>query len=211
MKRFLVADDHPLFREAIIGALQGRFSDLIVAEADSITSMMIELKASPEFDLVLLDLTMPGGDLFNGLQVLKDNYPDMPVIVVSATENVEVIAQAMSFGASGFVPKSTPTSDIVEALLAVLDGNTWVPEAIREQLQEVDENVTEMVRQFKELTPKQMQVLRFVRAGMMNKQIAHEMNVTEATVKAHISAILKKLNINTRTQAVLLMDKLQIS
>ncbi|AXR06412.1 response regulator transcription factor [Salinimonas sediminis] len=211
MTQILVADDHPLFREALRGALAPYFKDTEILEAESLDSMMAVLDEQRNVSLVLLDLTMPGGEYFNGLITVREAYPDIPVAVVSASEGIEVVAQVMSLGAQGFIPKSAPTKDIAQAIIRITEGHTWVPEAMQAELEAVNEELAQLLQRFRELTPKQIQVLSFLRAGLMNKQIAHEMNVTEATIKAHISAILRKLEINTRTQAVLLMDKLQLS
>lgn len=211
MTRILVADDHPLFREALSGALAPYFEGADIAEADSLDSALSVLASSADVDLILLDLNMPGGEYFNGLISIKEAYPMIPVAVISAAESVEVVAQVMSLGAQGFIPKSTPTKDIAQAIVAIRSGENWLPQGMKEELEKVDDDLKFLLQRFRELTPKQIQVLSYLRAGLMNKQIAHEMNVTEATIKAHISAILRKLEINTRTQAVLLMDKLQVS
>lgn len=211
MTRILVADDHPLFREALSAALEPYFKDAEILEADSLESMMTVLTENHHIDLLLLDLNMPGGEYFNGLISVKDIYPELPVAVISANESIDVVAQVMGLGAEGFIPKSSPTKQIAEAIVTIKGGENWVPEEMKADLENVDEELTQLLKRFRELTPKQIQVLSFLRAGLMNKQIAHEMNVTEATIKAHISAILRKLEINTRTQAVLLMDKLQFS
>lgn len=211
MTRILVADDHPLFREALSAALEPYFQEADILEADSLDSMMEVLSNNVNIDLLLLDLNMPGGEYFNGLITVKDAYPELPVAVISANESIDVVAQVMGLGAEGFIPKSSPTKEIASAIVAIKDGENWVPPAMKEELQNVDEELAQLLKRFRELTPKQIQVLSFLRAGLMNKQIAHEMNVTEATIKAHTSAILRKLEINTRTQAVLLMDKLKFS
>ena len=211
MTRILVADDHPLFREALSAALEPYFKDAEILEADSLESMMTVLTENHHIDLLLLDLNMPGGEYFNGLISVKDVYPELPVAVISANESIDVVAQVMGLGAQGFIPKSSPTKQIAEAIVTIKGGENWVPEEMKADLENVDEELTQLLKRFRELTPKQIQVLSFLRAGLMNKQIVHEMNVTEATIKAHISAILRKLEINTRTQAVLLMDKLQFS
>ncbi|MEG3768794.1 response regulator transcription factor [Alteromonas sp. 14N.309.X.WAT.G.H12] len=211
MTRILVADDHPLFREALSAALEPHFKDAEILEADSLESTLKVLGENDQVDLLLLDLNMPGGEYFNGLISVKDSYPALPIAVISANESIEVVAQVMGLGAEGFIPKSTPTAQIAEAIITVKDGGSWVPETMKDELENVDEEMTTLLKRFRELTPKQIQVLSYLRAGLMNKQIAHEMNVTEATIKAHISAILRKLEINTRTQAVLLMDKLQFN
>ena len=211
MMQILVADDHPLFREALRGALTPYFEDTEILEADSLDTMLSVLNEQREIELILLDLTMPGAEYFNGLISVREAYPDIPVAVVSATEGIEVVAQVMSLGAQGFIPKSTPTKDIAQAIMHITKGGTWIPESMQAELESVNAEMAQLLQRFRELTPKQIQVLSFLRAGLMNKQIAHEMNVTEATIKAHISAILRKLEINTRTQAVLLMDKLQLT
>ncbi|WP_137167128.1 response regulator transcription factor [Salinimonas lutimaris] len=210
MTQILVADDHPLFREALRGALAPYFKDAEILEADSLESAMTTLNSQRAINLVLLDLTMPGAEYFNGLITIREAYPDLPIAVVSASEGVEVVAQVMSLGAQGFIPKSSPTKEMADAIMKITQGETWVPESMQAELEAVNEELATLLQRFRELTPKQIQVLSFLRAGLMNKQIAHEMNVTEATIKAHISAILRKLEINTRTQAVLLMDKLQL-
>lgn len=211
MTRILVADDHPLFREALSNALMPYFENAHIVEAESLDSALHALASGEEMDLILLDLNMPGGEYFNGLISIKEAYPMTPVAVISAAESVEVVAQVMSLGAQGFIPKSTPTKSIAEAIVSIRAGNNWLPDGMQEELEKVDDDLKLLLQRFRELTPKQIQVLSYLRAGLMNKQIAHEMNVTEATIKAHISAILRKLEINTRTQAVLLMDKLQVS
>lgn len=209
--RFVIADDHPLFREALTAALTPLFDGLSVIEADSTDALFDVLKRNDNVDLLLLDLSMPGSNWFDTLATAKERLPDLPIVMVSANDDIDVISQAMALGASGYIPKSTPTRSIAEAIDIVLGGEQWLPASIAERLTDHSSNMSDMLERFKELTPKQLLVLRYVRSGMMNKQIAHEMNVTEATVKAHISAALKKLDINTRTQAVLLMDKLQIN
>ena len=211
MKRILVADDHPLYREALKGALGPYFENAEISETDCLDGALKQLQQGQPVDLILLDLNMPGGEYYNGLITIRNEFPDIPVAVVSASEGVEVVAQVMSLGAQGFIPKSTPTKQLAEAINQISSGETWLPEAMREELDKVDDDLKDLLTRFRELTPKQIQVLSYLRAGLMNKQIAHEMNVTEATIKAHISAILRKLEINTRTQAVLLMDKLQIN
>ena len=209
--KFIIADDHPLFREALSGALTPKFEGLEVLDADS-TDALIELLArNNDADLLLLDLSMPGANWFETLATVKERYPALPIVMVSANDDIDVISQAITLGAKGYITKATPTKIIADAINAVLSGEQWLPANIAEKMTFNSGNMNDMLERFKELTPKQVLVLKYVRAGMMNKQIAHEMNVTEATVKAHISAALKKLDINTRTQAVLLMDKLQIN
>lgn len=211
MTRILVADDHPLFREALSGALEPYFQNAQIIEAGSLDDALDKLNQFDSVDLVLLDLNMPGGEYFNGIISLREQYPDIPIGVVSGSDSVEVVAQVMILGAQGFIPKVTPTREIAQAIMDMIGGKKWLPEGMEADLETVDDELKLLLQRFRELTPKQIQVLSFLRSGLMNKQIAHEMNVTEATIKAHISAILRKLEINTRTQAVLLMDKLQLN
>lgn len=211
MTRILVADDHPLFREALSGALEPYFENAQIIQAGSLDDAVSKLKEFEGIELVLLDLNMPGGEYFNGLITLREQYPSIPVGVISGSDTVEVVAQVMSLGAQGFIPKVSETREIAQAIVDIIGGKKWLPQGMEEQLEKVDDELKLLLQRFRELTPKQIQVLSYLRAGLMNKQIAHEMNVTEATIKAHISAILRKLEINTRTQAVLLMDKLQLS
>lgn len=209
--RFVIADDHPLFREALSSALKPLFEGLEVLEVGSAAGLIELISKNNNIDLLLLDLSMPGANWFDTLISVKQRFPGLPIVMVSANDDIDVISQAITLGASGYITKSTPTDSIAEAIDIVLSGEQWLPVEIAAQMTEHSGDMNDMLHRFKELTPKQVSVLKFVRAGLMNKQIAHELNVTEATVKAHISAALKKLNINTRTQAVLLMDKLQIN
>jgi DNA-binding NarL/FixJ family response regulator len=211
MTRILVADDHPLFREALSGALGPYFENAQILEAGSLDAALAVLNEYDGIELVLLDLNMPGGEYFNGIITLREQYPNIPIGVVSGSDTVEVVAQVMSLGAQGFIPKVSATREMAQAIVDIIAGKKWLPEGMEDELEKVDDELKLLLQRFRELTPKQIQVLSFLRAGLMNKQIAHEMNVTEATIKAHISAILRKLEINTRTQAVLLMDKLQLS
>ena len=211
MRRILIADDHPLFREALSGALKPYFENLQILEAGNLTEALSKLNEFDGIELILLDLNMPGGEYFNGIIALREQYPSIPIGVISGSDSIEVVAQVMGLGAQGFIPKVTATQEIAQAIVDMIDGKEWLPEGMAGELEKVDDELKLLLQRFRELTPKQIQVLSYLRSGLMNKQIAHEMNVTEATIKAHISAILRKLEINTRTQAVLLMDKLQLN
>ncbi|MEH6712925.1 MAG: response regulator transcription factor [Paraglaciecola polaris] len=210
MAKFLIADDHPLFREALVGALSPLFEEIEILQSDSLDSTLTTLQENPDIDLILLDLHMPGCENFYGLIRVTQDYPQIPVAVVSASDSIEVVSYVMSFGAKGFVPKSTPTLLIADALRAIMNGETWLTDELRVQIAEIDGDEINLAQKIAELTPKQFQVLKLIHDGLLNKQIAHELNVTEATVKAHISAVFRKLDVNTRTQAVLLLKKLSL-
>lgn len=207
MEKFLIADDHPLFREALKGALTPIFESIQFVEAYDLNSTEQALAEHSDTDLVLLDLNMPGCDDLYGLMQVCHRFPDIPVAVISATESPNVIYQAMSIGAKAFIPKSSATALIADAIRVVLNGQTWIPDALSNELNSISAEQRELADKVSQLTSKQFQVLTLLQSGKLNKQIAHEMGVTEATIKAHISAILKKLNVNNRTQAVLLAER----
>lgn len=210
MSKFLIADDHPLFREALKGALKGSFPDAEVFESEDFDSTLAALEQQEELDLLLLDLHMPGsGDLY-GLIRIREDHPDLPIAVVSGTEDLTVVSKIMSQGALGFIPKSAGSAQIAEAVESILDGDTWLPSNMAEQVEQANEEDMAMAQQVASLTPQQYKVLRYLHEGLLNKQIAYELNISEATVKAHITAIFRKLGVYNRTQAVLIASKLQL-
>jgi len=210
--KFLIADDHPLYREALVLALQLLFENVDIIQSDGLDSTLDALQQNSDFDLVLLDLNMPGCDNFYGLIRVTQDFPKIPVAVVSASDSVEVVSKVMSLGAKGFIPKTTATQTIANALKQIMHGNNWLPEGMQSRIEHIEhiKPIFDVARLVGELTPKQFQVLKLIQNGLLNKQIAFELNITEATVKAHISGVFRKLNVNTRTQAVLLLKNLDI-
>ncbi len=198
-ERFIIADDHPLFRDALKQILARDMPDVELAEAGTLDEVVAAVEEK-DTDLILLDLKMPGVQGFSGLIYLRAQFPDIPVVVVSASEETAIIRRAISFGASGFIPKSASAEQMQVALRAVLAGEVAVPEDV--SLEE-DEETGDMARRLSTLTPQQMRVLMMLREGLLNKQIAYELGVSEATIKAHVSAILQKLGVESRTQAVI--------
>lgn len=210
MNQFLIADDHPLFREALKGALQSQFEDLTVFESESFDSTLAVLSEQDELDLLLLDLHMPGsGDLY-GLIRIREDYPSLPIVVVSGSEDLSIISKVMAYGAMGFIPKASSTQDIAQGIETVLEGETWLPENIKDKVANVESEDKELAQQVASLTPQQYKVLQYLHEGLLNKQIAYELHISEATVKAHITAIFRKLGVYNRTQAVLIASKLQL-
>jgi DNA-binding NarL/FixJ family response regulator len=204
----LIADDHPLFRSALHQALTlGLGPSVALAEAESIVELEAHLAHKHDWDLVLLDLNMPGAYGFSGLVLLRGQYPHVPVVMVSAQDEPAVIARAREFGAAGFIPKSSPLEIIQHAVQAVLDGEDWWP-AVTLQAAEVSPQARAAGEGLASLTPQQFRVLTMVCEGLLNKQIAYELSVSEATVKAHVTAIFRKLGVRTRTQAALLLQQL---
>ncbi len=211
MSTFLIADDHPLFREALQAALNPFFDDMKIIESDSLPSTLKAIKNHPEIDLILLDLNMPGSDNYYGLTSVIDKAANTPIIVVTASDNEESVNIAMHFGARGYIPKTFNSRKMAHVIMTVLDGGKFIPEKYIDKVGVNAPDLMTSIEHVKGLTPKQLRVLRCLKEGKMNKQIAEELFVTEATVKAHISAIFKKFNVNSRTQVVLLVDKIDLA
>jgi DNA-binding NarL/FixJ family response regulator len=206
--QFVIADDHPLFRDALRQTLQGMFEGVAISEAGSLEEVTGLLENSGDIDLILLDLNMPGVRGFSGLMYLRAQYPGVPVVVVSATEDPGTIRRCMEFGASGFVSKSLGSQLIREALTTVIAGGIWTPPGI-DLATNVQDDTSALVKRLSTLTPQQVRVLMMLSEGLLNKQIAYELDVSEATVKAHVSAILQKLDVDSRTQAVIAASKIE--
>ena len=206
----LVADDHPLFRSALRTALAGSRPQATIREAGTLDGLIAELERDPEADLLLLDLHMPGSVGLSGLVHLRARYPALPVAVISGDEDPRVIARARAHGASGFIPKSAPVQVLAAGIDAVLAGETCFPEAIAHSPSILGEEESAIARRVAELTPTQFRVLTMIAGGLLNKQIAYEMNVSEATIKAHMTAIMKKLGAINRTQVAVAVSKLAL-
>ena len=205
--RIVIADDHPLFRGALRQALSDIDADIDVDEAGSLDDVIAILEGGGEPDLVLLDLRMPGVQGFSGLMYLRAQYPAIPVVVVSAYEDPPAIRRSLDFGASGFVPKSSSVTRMREAVSGVLGGDIWVPPEIDLTGEDGSEDARIAAR-LATLTPQQVRVLMMLTQGLLNKQIAYELGVSEATVKAHVSAILHKMDVDSRTQAVIAASRI---
>lgn len=204
----IIADDHPLFRSALQQALTlGLGDDVRLVEAASIAELEVLLNQNAQWDLVLLDLNMPGAYGFSGLVLLRGQYPQLPVVMVSAQEESAVVARSREFGASGFIPKSSSLETIQQAVRAVLDGDVWWPSNIQD-VGHVSAEAKAASAGLASLTPQQFRVLTMVCDGLLNKQIAYELSVSEATIKAHVTAIFRKLGVRTRTQAALLLQQM---
>lgn len=207
--RFLIIDDHPLFREALHSAVRMAYPDVDTVEARSVEEALDLLAGPKPFDLALLDLSMPGVQGFEGLLQLRTRHPRLPVVVVSGHEEPRIISEALSYGAAGFIPKSVRKDELAQAIRDVMEGAIYVPENYDGQTPDADRSDrAEMVRRLSKLTPQQLRVLQMLKQGMLNKQIAYELQVGETTVKAHVSEILRKLNVYSRTQAVIEVSKL---
>jgi DNA-binding NarL/FixJ family response regulator len=207
--RLVIADDHPLFRGALREAVAGLFKRVDIAEAGSFDDVARLLERGSEVDLILLDLTMPGVRGFSGLMYLRAQYPSVPIVVVSANDDPTVIRRCMDFGASGFIPKTLGIEPMRAAVARVLEGGIWTPPDV-DMATGSDAETANLMARLASLTPQQVRVLMMLSEGLLNKQIAYELGVSEATVKAHVSAILQKLGVESRTQAVIAAAKIEL-
>ncbi|MCG8445812.1 MAG: response regulator transcription factor [Hyphomicrobiales bacterium] len=206
---FVIADDHPLFRGALRHAVADAFGAVTIEEAGSLDEVTHAVTRHDEVDIVLLDLAMPGVRGFSGLMFLRAQYPQIPVIMISGSEEPAVIRRSIDLGASGFIPKSMEINAISAAIAHVLEGGIWLPDHIDLEGGEEDDSQRDLAKRLSTLTPQQVRVLMMLSEGLLNKQIAYELRVSEATVKAHVSAILQKLNVDSRTQAVIAAARIE--
>lgn len=199
-QRIIIADDHPLFRTALSHAVARVWPNAEILEASSAGEAREALSDGAE--ALLLDLHMEDSNGLSVLMDLRQDYPALPIVIVSASEEPRVFAAASQLGAAAFIPKSSSLDDMRNALTAVREGDSWFPEADVPD----DDDIARMAS----LTPAQRRILGSIREGLLNKQIAYELDISEATVKAHITAIFRKLGVVSRTQAVLLAGKLDV-
>ena len=207
MYKILVADDHPLFREAICSVIAEGFPGTELLETPDLDSALEIAREQDDLDLILLDLNMPGMNGLNGLITLRNEAPSIPVVIVSAEEDKQIVLQAITYGAVGFITKSSPRAQMTEAIEQTMNGNVYLPSDI------IRANRTSSRRHHEEahlspellyaLTRKQLLVLERMTKGESNKQIAYNLEIAETTVKAQDSAILRKLNVHNRVQAIL--------
>ncbi|MEZ5810184.1 MAG: response regulator transcription factor [Rhizobiaceae bacterium] len=205
--KILIADDHPLFRGALRQALGGISAEADIIEAGDFDQAKAFLLDTPDLDLVLLDLRMPGASGLSGLVSLRGIVPNVPIIVVTASDDSETVRRSLELGASGFISKSSSLDDIRSGIKAVLAGDILFPDHM-ELGSEGDPEISELIGRLRALTPQQTRVLSMLAEGLLNKQIAYELGVSEATIKAHVSAVLQKLGVDSRTQAVIQLTKI---
>ncbi|AQZ96301.1 response regulator [Halopseudomonas phragmitis] len=207
MYKILIADDHPLFREAICNVIREGFPGTELMETSDLDSALELAKEQDDLDLILLDLNMPGMHGLNGLITLRNESPSIPVVIVSAEEDKQVVLQAITYGAVGFITKSSPRTQMTEAIEQILGGNVYLPSDIIRANRTITRRSPEETPISPELlyalTRKQLLVLERMAKGESNKQIAYHLDIAETTVKAHVSAILRKLNVHNRVQAIL--------
>jgi DNA-binding NarL/FixJ family response regulator len=205
--RIIVGDDHPLVQAALKAVLGPAlpFSEIIPCYTLDEVISRIEAQ-SEEIDLVLLDMIMPGMNGILGLLRLLKRFPMVPVAVISALQNPATVKQVIQAGASGFIPKSLPTPEMVEAVQKILGGDIFVPP--NPDLEEDFSTYSDVNKRLATLSPQQLRVLTLIVQGKLNKQISYELKIAEQTVKVYVSTIFQRLGVKTRTQAALLVQGL---
>lgn len=205
----LVVEDHPLFLEAMQRAIASALPGAETVEATTIEAAKMALGGRASIDVVLLDLALPGTKGFDGLLELRSLHPKLPIVVVSALEDPRIVKEVMGYGAAGFISKSASRAEIGSAIKSVMDGTVTLPKGYAPPVTRPEAALRgDLVTRLQMLTPKQLSVLKMLRQGLLNKQIAHELDIEETTVKAHVSEILRKLNVASRTQAVIEAQKI---
>lgn len=208
--KIVVADDHPLFREAIKQVFPQFLDNFQIFEAESFFELQDLVKQHPDIDLVLMDLHMPGNRGFSGLAMFKAEYPAIAVVMVSASETPQIIRRAFSLGVSGYIPKSSSFEVIKRAVNAVMQGEIWLPKETQQEIDLACQHDDDFASKISSLTPQQLKVLSMIADGKLNKQIAYELNIQETTIKHHVSAILRKLDVVNRTLAGIMYQQLQV-
>jgi DNA-binding NarL/FixJ family response regulator len=209
LSKVLIIDDHPLFREALSAAVSLAYPAAEPVEVSTLDDAISILDSDRDFDIALLDLNIPGVQGFEGLLKLRTLHPRLPVLVVSGLENEQIIDEAMTYGAAGFLPKSLGREVLPKAICAVLAGDVYVPDSLpASDDSRTAADKSEIIERLLSLTPQQLRVLFMLREGLLNKQIAFELEVGATTVKKHVSEILRKLKVHSRTQAVIEVSKL---
>ena len=203
----IIADDHPLFRNALIGTIEETLPECLIYGVGGLNQTRQLMRSKDDVDLLLLDLTMPDVDGFLGLIWLKAEFSEIPIIVVSAVEDIVVINRCIQLGASGFIPKSSSPNRIADCVKTVLAGGNCIPPIARSPFEGKDKN-SKLVQKIQNLTPRQAITLSMLATGFLNRQIAQDLGISEATVKAHVSAVLLKLGVSNRTQAVIALTEL---
>ena len=209
----LIVDDHPLFCEALSLTLKSVLNVREIDTTDRLEGALERLGRGPAPDAILLDLTLPDVEGLDGLIRIKKAAPDTPVIIVSSLSEPRIIASAIRAGAAGFVPKHSQREVFREAFSEIWQGRTYLPGDYipGDEGDEIGSDEDEALRRLSDLTPQQLKILQAVCAGKLNKQIAYDLNIAETTVKAHITAILRKLGVQSRTQAAMMAQNARFS
>jgi DNA-binding NarL/FixJ family response regulator len=210
---FLIVEDHPLFREALEGAVCQAKPESVILQATSINEAIDVLASNHQTDLILLDLSMPGTTGLSGVMQIRKTFPKIPIVIVSGYEDVKIVQGVLALGVSGYIPKSTSRNELANAIGEVLQGAIYLPSHYREaaRMRRPKTENLELLKKLHELTPQQLRVLEMLRKGLQNKQIAFELKISETTVKVHVSDVLRKLNVLSRTNAIIEISKIDFA
>lgn len=210
----IIADDHPLFRAALRQVLEGSVvapaPPLKLLEAKTVDEVHDLLAHDADIDLILLDLHIPGAHGFSGLANLRGCYPDVPVAMISGSDALHIRQRAAELGASGFISKATESEQLSQAISGLLAGDNWFPRLEHHSPSALDAETAELVERVASLTPHQFRVYTMITQGMLNKQIAYELGISEPTVKSHVTAILRKLGVRKRTEVIIIANALDV-
>ncbi|MHA7971702.1 response regulator [Rhizobium sp. CAU 1783] len=212
IKSALVIDDHPLYCDALATTMESIFNTRRIRTATSLGEALQQLRMRFSPDLVILDLNLPDASGLSGFLKIKEKTPDIPVIVISAITTEGVVQSVLAAGAAGFIPKETGRQTFQDAMRDIWNGKTYVPPgiALPTRTQSSDRSVETISRKIAHLSQQQTRILGLICEGMPNKLIAYEMQLAEATVKAHITALLRRLGVHNRTQAAMLVREVSI-
>lgn len=212
IKSALVIDDHPLYCDALATTMESIFNTRRIRTATSLGEALQQLRMRFSPDLIILDLNLPDASGLSGFMKIKEKTPDIPVIVISAITTEGVVQSVMAAGAAGFIPKDTGRQTFQDAMRDIWNGKTYVPPgyALPARTQATDRSVETISRKIAQLSQQQTRILSLICEGMPNKLIAYEMQLAEATVKAHITALLRRLGVHNRTQAAMLVREVSI-
>jgi DNA-binding NarL/FixJ family response regulator len=209
MERVLIIDDHPLVRDGLRSVIAISFDNIEILEAATLDEAVGLLEKQDNFDLILLDLNIPDVRRLDGLKLLRSRFPILPVVMVSGAFDRQIVQEALAAGAAGFIPKSLKRSGIVDALHRIVAGEIYLPEVLGDATPAPSAEEDDILRRIDSLTPQQRTVLAHLVRGRLNKQIAHDLGISMTTIKAHVSAILQKLAVFSRTQAVIKANRVQ--
>ncbi len=207
MHQILIADDHPLFIDAVTVILKIKFPEVSIFACNDLESALEIAEQKPDLDVILLDINMPGMDGLNGIVRLRNKYPEIPIVIVSAEQDKSTVLQAITYGAVGFITKTSCSEQVSSALEQIMAGQVYLPpDVIRSSSESTSKDSNPVLldpKTIASLTQRQLLVFERMSKGESNKQIAYELNIAETTVKAHVSAVLHKLKVHNRIQAVL--------